>query len=423
MVENLALLTLLAFWEFKAMPGLFDNVGTHGGLLGLLTGRSDTSLAASLDPQRYQEEQQQKQQAATFQSLLPLLQGNTDLARAAALNPQILQQIAPELNQAPKLQEIGTDPLTGQKNFGIYRGGPNPSLTAQPIANGAGSGTLTTAQGMQAFREAAAKGVQGEDLYQYLPEGARQSVRSIVENRTNLSPFALGKPEMRPYVDAANIIDPSLSMLEPAARAKALADAKTGQVGQSQRGINQAIYHIADKLIPAMKDTKNTAIPAFNAVKNFINQAEGGTNTTAFYPSAIAVADEMSRAFKGSHMSDSQINAWKESLSPNMSPDQQKVAVKTLLGLLDGAAASAGEQRRQGIGDLAHAKMGPMIFPSVQKKLDTINDFIGSGQQQQPAAVQPQAAPAGTPQPGAVMKGYRFRGGNPADQNSWEKVQ
>ena len=32
------------------------------------------------------------------------------------------------------------------------------------------------------------------------------------------------------------------------------------------------------------------------------------------------------------------------------------------------------------------------------------------------------AAPQGGPQPGAVEDGYRFRGGNPADPNSWEQV-
>jgi hypothetical protein len=373
------------------MPGLFDQQGGGGG--GLLGGLSNffTGAGAAINPMPYQMDQQRQQQQATFNALLPLVGGNHALAAAATLQPEILKQIAPELNQAPKLQKTGTDPLTGIDQFATYRGGPHPSLEAMPISGGAGGSESTnTAQGMQAFRDAAAHGVQGEALYDYLPEGARQSIRSIVENRTSLSPFALGKKEMRPYIDAANIIDPSLNMLEPAARQKATIDAKTGQIGQSQRGINQAIYHIADKLVPAMKATANTSIPAFNAVKNTVNQALGGTNTTAFYPSAIAVADEMSRAFKGSHMSDSQINAWKESLSPNMSPDQQKVAVQTLLGLLDGAAHAAGEQRRQGIGDVAHEKMGPMITKDTQKKLEQIQTFINP---QQPAAA-PGAAPA-----------------------------
>lgn len=33
-----------------------------------------------------------------------------------------------------------------------------------------------------------------------------------------------------------------------------------------------------------------------------------------------------------------------------------------------------------------------------------------------------QAAPQGGPQPGAVVNGFRFKGGNPNDQNAWEPV-
>jgi hypothetical protein len=39
-----------------------------------------------------------------------------------------------------------------------------------------------------------------------------------------------------------------------------------------------------------------------------------------------------------------------------------------------------------------------------------------------PAGGTPQAAPSG-PAVGAVIKGYKFKGGNPADPKSWEKAQ
>jgi hypothetical protein len=36
----------------------------------------------------------------------------------------------------------------------------------------------------------------------------------------------------------------------------------------------------------------------------------------------------------------------------------------------------------------------------------------------------PQAAPQQRmPKPGEVMQGHRFKGGNPADPNDWERVQ
>lgn len=35
----------------------------------------------------------------------------------------------------------------------------------------------------------------------------------------------------------------------------------------------------------------------------------------------------------------------------------------------------------------------------------------------------PQGAPVGAPQPGTVIDGFKFKGGNPADKNAWEKVK
>jgi hypothetical protein len=32
-------------------------------------------------------------------------------------------------------------------------------------------------------------------------------------------------------------------------------------------------------------------------------------------------------------------------------------------------------------------------------------------------------APTAAPPPGAVVDGFRFKGGNPKDQNAWEKVK
>ena len=36
---------------------------------------------------------------------------------------------------------------------------------------------------------------------------------------------------------------------------------------------------------------------------------------------------------------------------------------------------------------------------------------------------QDQSTASGAPKVGEIRKGYRFKGGNPADKNSWEKVQ
>jgi hypothetical protein len=60
--------------------------------------------------------------------------------------------------------------------------------------------------------------------------------------------------------------------------------------------------------------------------------------------------------------------------------------------------------------------------PAAAQKLyeeQVLSRMPKSAQQQTPTQ-QPSAQP--TIKPGQVMQGYRFKGGNPADQANWEKV-
>lgn len=59
-------------------------------------------------------------------------------------------------------------------------------------------------------------------------------------------------------------------------------------------------------------------------------------------------------------------------------------------------------------------------YQTNMRALDQLESMLANG----PSAATPQAAPAqsGGPKAGMVEDGYRFKGGNPADPNSWEKV-
>lgn len=46
-----------------------------------------------------------------------------------------------------------------------------------------------------------------------------------------------------------------------------------------------------------------------------------------------------------------------------------------------------------------------------------------AGPSYKPQAQQSQPQAGGAPQPGQIMDGYRFKGGNPADKNNWERAQ
>lgn len=56
--------------------------------------------------------------------------------------------------------------------------------------------------------------------------------------------------------------------------------------------------------------------------------------------------------------------------------------------------------------------------------METIKSLLGmGGGGQSPAPMAATNSPAQAPTPGTLYKGYRFKGGDPAQQQSWEKVQ
>ena len=89
--------------------------------------------------------------------------------------------------------------------------------------------------------------------------------------------------------------------------------------------------HVADVLIPAMKDLDNVGIPVLNRVANPIAENLFGTKEQGnFRTAAHAAAEEVSKIYKQNNLSDTEIRAWEQNLSEHMSPEQQRGEVELL---------------------------------------------------------------------------------------------
>jgi hypothetical protein len=87
----------------------------------------------------------------------------------------------------------------------------------------------------------------------------------------------------------------------------------------------------------------------------------------------------MSKVFKGSNMSDAEIHAWEDNLSPNMSPAQQRAQIGKLSELLHGSLQALEEKRVASIGQVAADKAGPLIKPEGQRVLQRIDAWLKAG--------------------------------------------
>jgi hypothetical protein len=78
--------------------------------------------------------------------------------------------------------------------------------------------------------------------------------------------------------------------------------------------------------------------------------ATGDPRIVAFNTAKQAVADEMTRVFRGTGGSNADIEGWEKNLNAANSPEQLNAAIKQGVNLLASRANAIGEQYKKGMG-------------------------------------------------------------------------
>jgi len=379
--------------------GYLDRLQNGGSLIG--------SLFQSSTPQ-------QQNLTAQYSAFRQALLANGESPQAAAskamvavMNPEAAKTIIPELfTNKEKYGVVSEDPFAGKK-YGFINE-RDQTVNGKPInAQGSPEGSSSPLADME---RAKAAGVQGEALYEYLPKQIAPMVKAMIEGRQPLpSGAAMRNPATLALIDAAHSVDPTFDATSWGARAAGAKDFTSGKSSEMVRAANQTLAHVGS-LLDAMDNLKNGRFPVANAVGNFVNEQTGGGQPGAFRTNAHAVAEEMSKVFKGANLSDAEIRQWEQNLTPNMSPEQQRTQIAKLSELLHGSLAALEEKRIAAIGPMAAAKAGPVIKEEGQKVLERIDNWVkGNGAQSAaPAASIQEGATATNPQTGQKIT---FRNG------------
>jgi hypothetical protein len=220
--------------------------------------------------------------------------------------------------------------------------------------------------------------LSGEDYLKTLPPGRAAQVRAMVEGRMPPpTQAALRSPQTQALLQAAAQYEPGFDFTAWTARNAGYKDFYGGgKSSEMVRSANQTISHVGE-LVSSMMGLNPTNFPLINSAKNYYNTATGSGQVTEFLPNAHAVAEELSKVFKGANLSDAEIHAWEKSLNPNMSPEQQKAAVGKLLSLLNGSLTALESKRLQSFGQAAADKKGPLLTPESQSILENVSKWIG----------------------------------------------
>lgn len=302
-------------------------------------------------------------------------------AMVAAMNPEAAKTILPELfTNKEKFAKIGTDAL-GRDRYGFV------NELAQTV-----NGQAINAQGGQQPYDIG-NGLPGDttktgDAYiASLPKEYQGIVRGFVEGTAKMPNITTKNQQaMQTYFDMAKQADPSFDATNYGARQKGMNSFKAGTDASVVRSANQVLGHISD-LTDKANELGNRSFTPYNAATNTISSIFGNDAANNWITQAHAVADEMSTFMKGTgHSSDTEIKQWLDSLSPNMSPQQQRGAIKTLMGIYDHALQALEDKRTGAVGSMAADKMGPLLTQSGKASMDKINTWANGGGDNTPAS-------------------------------------
>jgi hypothetical protein len=250
----------------------------------------------------------------------------------------------------------------------------------------------------------------GEAYLASLPAAMRAKVVAVAEGRT-----AAPRPGTRygeSLLTAVTAYDPTFDAANAQSRVKTRVDFTSGKSAMAVNALNTAmghLFHLDDQIA----DLKNTTAPWFNSLRRGAqNNVVGSASYRTFDQTKQAAASEMRKVFSGSAGGNlTELKEWQESFDSANSPSQLHAAVQNGIELMGSRLSALQDQYATGMG--RSDQVPQFLKPSVARtaKLKFGVDLGGDA----PAA-------ARTPKLGAVQKGYRYKGGNPANPSSWSKV-
>jgi hypothetical protein len=342
-----------------AMRGAMANM--QGGPLGMIAGGIGGAMGMGQGTAQEQQQRTAQQQYAAY-----VAGGMTpQQAMLSVVSPEAAKTLIPQaLSNKQKYAKIGQDGL-GREQYGFVDE-TNQTVNGKPISQqpqgdaGGGLGDMS---------------LTGKPYLASIPAAQRGTVQAMVEGRmAPPSSFALSKPYWQNMIAAAQNVDPSFDATQWGGRVAGVVDFSKGKSSEMVRSANQTIGHVGD-LIGKMDALSNGDYPLKNKIGNYLNSQQGGAAVTGFKQTAHAVADELSKVFKGAGISDHEIKQWEENLSPDMSPAQQHEAVTTAMSLLQHSLSALEEKRLNSIGPMAAEKAGPLLKPDAQAAVDRIQKW------------------------------------------------
>lgn len=373
----------------QSSPDFGDRLSA--GFMGMTNARSPMqalgNLVGGLTTGQRSDAQgmQQQQQSATFKALVARGVPQSE-AMAATLNPDIMKIVgAKYFDTQTKLQKTGTDPLSGQDSFSIFKSSQG---TLTPIVPGGGSSS-----GGAPTPTLLAPGVKGIDhtltgdayLQQFSPE-VQSAVKSYISGDTMPS----GNPRQNGIANIAKTIaqkygqdtgTPVSDALYSQRRTfrTQLASGSASSIGGQAKAFNQGIEHMGAlaETLEKLGNWNGLGIPAIAGAANSVRQGMS-TEQSAIADKASSIgqtlAGEVGKLFSGSQGGGiHERQATMERFSTVKSQPQLAAALEATLEVMRGGLTALEQRRDEVMGPNSNVKF---ITEDTENKIHKIEETI-----------------------------------------------
>lgn len=371
-------------------PNAAVNIG-RGGLQGL------GFVAQQQEAEAKREQARAEREALAGYRTATLDQGKQRMALEAARHQESVNLQRERLEQGhytyqPWQQPDPNDPtkmVTGLMRTSTKPGEPPQFIPAQgqPVNKSDPTANL--------FNAGTAGDKHGDEYLKTLPPQVAEQVKALAEGRMQFpGSFALKTPYWQNVLSAVSQYDPSFDAVNYSARAATRKDFTSGKSAQNITAFNTAIGHLGT-LAESAEKLANTWSPAWNSVANAVATATGDPRVKEFEIARNAVADELTRAFRGAGGAEAEVKRWNETLSAAGSPAQLRGAIKQGVDLLRSRINAIGDSYNRGMGQSQNPVA--LLSSTAQKTLERLDAIVG----EKPAAAPPaaSAAPGASPAP------------------------
>jgi hypothetical protein len=274
---------------------------------------------------------------------------------------------------AQKEKAGGKSKYEQNKEFVSQWEADNPGKTFPNRGNFLMTGKAAGEDG-EAVLPAGTENLRGEELLKALPQQDANMVRALnAGTKAWPTASAMKDPDWKRWTAETQQYDSASDEGSFKNRVNTRKQFTTGTQGQQINALNTTANHLLEAS-HAIDALHNSSLPAWNYLANKASAASGKDPVTNFAAVITPIASEMEKVYRGNGGTESGVNAWRDALSPNASPEQQHGVLKEWVQLIKGKIDAQQQQYDQGMGPMGTPLR--MVNPNAQKAYDALSNVV-----------------------------------------------